>query len=381
MLLLRFFPVNSPSDVKCHLVKTKQEEGFCPVMQKVEGQVTPVNLPSSKGLSTPGSPATGIMARVNDQVVGYRDLAALPRDKAILQVERPDLMTYQPHLSFSPLDPPRRERSLSPPSTSPPRSPEVKPRRAESEGGSPGGSTLQLQAGRKISSSQQHFHRPDNGTNIYRKPPIYKQDVHKHVEGVIESAKFPAAQPPDPNQPSKIETEYWPCPPSLAAMEIEWKKKKLQEEDDEFEDLTDEARTLQEHELEKIKSNLGRLILKEEKEKAVHFRRKTQSLPDRTHMHSTLSASASKSPSHSGAGLTRMQSAEFSTDGDKGGSAAQNGEPRRERMDRGNSLPSILEQKRTRRSKVKPEGVQDRHEDTRTRGHSSLHHQCVCEGS
>lgn len=52
-----------------------------------------------------------VQARVNDQVVGYRDLAALPRDKAILQVERPDLMTYQPHLSFSPLDPPRREVS------------------------------------------------------------------------------------------------------------------------------------------------------------------------------------------------------------------------------------------------------------------------------
>ncbi len=53
-----------------------------------------------------------VQARVNDQVVGYRDLAALPRDKAILQVERPDLMTYQPHLSFSPLDPPRREVQL-----------------------------------------------------------------------------------------------------------------------------------------------------------------------------------------------------------------------------------------------------------------------------
>nr|XP_046231013.1 dematin isoform X2 [Scatophagus argus] len=313
-------------------------------MQKVEGQVTPVNLPSSRGLSTPGSPATSITARVDDQVVGYRDLAALPRDKAILQVERPDLMTYQPHLSFSPLDPPRRERSLSPPSTSPPRSPEVKTRRAESESGSPGGSTLQLQATRKISTSQQHFHRPDNGSNIYRKPPIYKQDVNRHLEGVIQSAKFPAAQPPDPNLPSKIETEYWPCPPSLAAMEIEWRKKKLQEED-EFEDLTDEAKTLQEQELEKIQSNLGRLILKEEKEKAVHFRRKTQSLPDRTHMHASLSASASKSPSRSGSGLTRMQSAEFSTDGDKGRPAAQNGEARRERMDRGNSLPSILEQK------------------------------------
>ncbi|XP_029922050.1 dematin [Myripristis murdjan] len=312
-------------------------------MQKVEGGVTHVNLPSSRGPSTPGSPATGITARVNDQVVGYRDLAALPRDKAILQVERPDLMTYQPHLSFSSLDPPRRERSLSPPSSSPPMSPEVKGRRAESESGSPGGSMMQLQAGRKISGSLQHFHRPDNGTNIYRKPPIYKQDVSKHVEGsIIQSSKFPAAQPPDPNQPSKIETEYWPCPPSLAAMEIEWRKKRVQEED-EFEDLTEDAKTLHEQELEKIKSNLGRLILKEEKEKAVHFRRKTQSLPDRTHMHTSLSSSASKSASRSG--LTRMQSAEFSTDGDKGRPAAQNGEARRERMDRGNSLPSILEQK------------------------------------
>ncbi|XP_076020141.1 dematin [Genypterus blacodes] len=311
-------------------------------MQKVEGRVTPVHPPSSRVSSTPGSPAAGITARVNDQVVGYRDLAALPRDKAILQVERPDMMTYQPHLTFSPLDPPRRERSLSPPSTSTTASPEVKERRAESDSGSPGGSTLQLHAERKISTSLQHFHRPDIGINMYRKPPIYKQDVAKHVEGsVIESSKFPAAQRPDPNQPSKIETEYWPCPPSLAAMEIEWKKKKELQEEDEFEDLTDEARMLQEQELEKIKSNLGRLIMKEEKEKATHFRRKTQSLPDRTHMHTSLLTSATKSPTHSG--LTRMQSAEFSTDGDK--SQLENGEARRERLDRGNSLPSILEQK------------------------------------
>ena len=33
--------------------------------------------------------------------------------------------------------------------------------------------------------------------------------------------------------------------------EIEWRKKKLQEED-EFEDLTEEAKTLQEQELEKV---------------------------------------------------------------------------------------------------------------------------------
>lgn len=41
----------------------------------------------------------------------------------------------------------------------------------------------------------------------------------KHMEDlIIESSKFPAAQPPDPNLPSKIETEYWPCPPSLAVI-------------------------------------------------------------------------------------------------------------------------------------------------------------------
>ena len=68
--------------------------------------------------------------------------------------------------------------------------------------------------------------------------------------------------------------------------EIEWNKRRLQEED-ESEDQLDEPKTLPEQELEKIKSNLGRLILKEEKEKAVHFRRKTQSLPDRTHMHTS----------------------------------------------------------------------------------------------
>ncbi|CAL8322628.1 unnamed protein product [Lota lota] len=310
-------------------------------MQKVEGGGIQVSL-TSRGPSAPGSPATSITTRVDDEVVGYRDLAAIPRDKAILEVERPDLMTYRPHLSFSSLDPPRRERSLSP-TSSPPASPEVQLKcRAESESGSPGGSSLQLHQARKI--SMQHFHTPDNGSNIYRKPPIYKQDGAKHGEGsIIQSSQFPAAQRPDPSLPSKIETEYWPCPPSLASMEIEWSKKKLEEEDDEFEDLTEEAKKLQEQELEKIKSNLGRLILKEEKEKAVSFRRKTQSLPDRTHMHTSLSTQGSHSPCRSG--LTRMQSAEFPIESDKGPLAAQDGEARRERLDRGNSLPSILEQK------------------------------------
>nr|XP_046163258.1 dematin-like isoform X4 [Oncorhynchus gorbuscha] len=237
------------------------------------------------------------------------------------KVERPDLMTYQPHLTYSPLDAvrtPRRERSLSPPSISPPPSPELKVCRED--GGSPGGSTMQL---RKTSIPlQQHFHRPDNGANIYMKMPNFKQEVSKQkvMGSIIQSSKFPAAQKPDPNLPSKIETEYWPCPPSLAAMEIEWRKRKEEEEEgkDEFEVLTSDAKTLQEQELHKIKSNLGRLILKEEKEEQEKAlldigRRKTQSLPDRTHMHTSFSLKVSSS-----SGLTRMQSAEFTTEGNQG---------------------------------------------------------------
>lgn len=41
---------------------------------------------------------------MDNQVIGYKDLAAIPKDKAILEVERPDLMVYEPHFNVSSLD-------------------------------------------------------------------------------------------------------------------------------------------------------------------------------------------------------------------------------------------------------------------------------------
>lgn len=41
---------------------------------------------------------------MDNQVIGYKDLAAIPKDKAILEVERPDLMVYEPHFNMSALD-------------------------------------------------------------------------------------------------------------------------------------------------------------------------------------------------------------------------------------------------------------------------------------
>ncbi|XP_013878227.1 dematin, partial [Austrofundulus limnaeus] len=201
-------------------------------------------------------------------------------------------------------------------------------------------------------STVQHFHRPENGSNIYKKPPIYKQDVSssavpqgKHIEDlIIESSKFPAAQPPDPNQPSKIETEYWPCPPSLAVVEKEWKQKE-QGGDEEEEEEGDELwglRTLQRQELNKIQSNLGRIILKDELDKsAAPLRRKTRSLPDRSQNAGSSVSRLVYFPASSRSGLSRLQSAEFSSS-EKTQTGLQNGDSR---MDRGNSLPSMLEHK------------------------------------
>ncbi|XP_062272927.1 dematin-like [Scomber scombrus] len=341
------------------------------MMPKQLHQTSPGSVLSLRASSVPGSPAAAIVARVEDGVIGYKDLAALPTDKAILDIERPDLMIYQPHYCYSPL-----ERSLSPRSISPPLSPENLSKEARewlesrSPGGSSPGSTIQTSRthsahtpptpntpnalnqnpGTKI--SMHHFHRPENGSNIYKKPPIYKQDVlsqlpqGKHIEDlIIESSKFPAAQPPDPNLPSKIETEYWPCPPSLAVIEKELRKRTQKDEEEEDGELDDEIwglRALQTQELNKIQSNLGKIILKEELGKsATPLRRKTRSLPDRS-LHTGSNASRSVYfPASSKTGLSRLQSAEFSSS-EKSPAGVQNGDLR---MDRGNSLPSMLDLK------------------------------------
>ncbi|KAK9970305.1 hypothetical protein ABG768_026255 [Culter alburnus] len=362
------------------------------MLHKQSARTSPGTVCSLRAGGVPGSPAVTIVAKMDKQVIGYKDLAAIPKDKAILDIERPDLMMYEPHFSYSPMD--RSERSLSPRSISPPPSPEnslSKDVRDWSEPKSSGSSSpastqlsKSITVSTKVPHQQQHFHRPDNGTNIFKKPPIYKQDVSaavphsKHMEDlIIESSKFPAAQPPDPNQPSKIETDYWPCPPSLAVIETERRKNVASktaegeegEEDDKYDDndLSEDMwrlRQMQKQELNKIQSNLGKLILKEEIERSAPVRRKTRSLPDRTPMNLGTFES-SKSPSflsYTKTGLTRLQSAEFSSSNSDKGSQRKsgdldftvlfysilfcsNGDAQSRRIDRGNSLPSMLEQK------------------------------------
>ncbi|XP_069045342.1 actin-binding LIM protein 1 isoform X23 [Lepisosteus oculatus] len=169
-----------------------------------------------------------------------------------------------------------------------------------------------------------HFHIPDQGVNIYRKPPIYKQHdsaamaaQSKSAEDIIKSAKFPAAYAPSPDETPKIETDYWPCPPSLAAIGSDSRRRSREEEEEEIM----KRRQIQEEHLNKIQSGLGKLILKEEMEKEMNRERYSRSLSaqryDSQHTNSCKmdpnapSSKTSSLPGYGRNGLHRPQSTDF----------------------------------------------------------------------
>lgn len=40
-------------------------------------------------------------AKLGDEILDYRDLAALPKNKAIYNIDRPDMISYSPYISHS----------------------------------------------------------------------------------------------------------------------------------------------------------------------------------------------------------------------------------------------------------------------------------------
>uniref|UniRef100_A0A4W4EJK9 Actin binding LIM protein 1b n=1 Tax=Electrophorus electricus TaxID=8005 RepID=A0A4W4EJK9_ELEEL len=233
---------------------------------------------SRPGSSIPGSPGHTIYAKVDNEIIDYRDLAAIPRVKAIYDIERPDMISYESlHSTSSTVDKQSRESpGESPRTLSPTPSAEgcydMRDRtlqRSTSQGsiGSPlysrhnytptlskspqhfhrpgtepsSGRTSPFSsrpATPTLSLTPKHFHIPDQGMNMYRKPPIYKQHAalaaqNKFAGDIIKSSKFPAAQAPQPDETPKIETDYWPCPPSLAALGSDVRSRSRDEEEEE----------------------------------------------------------------------------------------------------------------------------------------------------
>ncbi|XP_070772475.1 actin-binding LIM protein 1-like isoform X7 [Enoplosus armatus] len=279
---------------------------------------------SRPGSSIPGSPGHTIYAKVDNEILDYRDLAAIPKVKAIYDIERPDLITYEPLYTTS-LDE-REERQESVGESSRNMSPtppgegsydrrERILQRSTSQGSI--GSPVYNRHGYTptLSRSPQHFHRPDQGSNIYRKPPIYKQHGS---EG---------------RRRSREEEE-----------EEALKRKQLQEEH-----------------LSKIQSGLGKLILKEEMEKEQIRERHARSLsaqrydPKQTNCDAdpTSPTKTNSLPGYGRNGLHRPQSTDFTqynSYGDMCGGGREfqhikDGRAALARMDRGVSMPNMLEPK------------------------------------
>ncbi|XP_077205965.1 actin-binding LIM protein 1 isoform X15 [Paroedura picta] len=280
---------------------------------------------SKTGSSIPGSPGHSIYAKVDNEILDYKDLAAIPKVKAIYDIERPDLITYEPFYTSAYEE--RQERQSlgeSPRTLSPTPSAEgyqdLRDRmihRSTSQGsiGSPVYSRHSYTP--TMSRSPQHFHRPDQGINIYRKPPIYKQHdaaalaaQNKSSDDIIKSSTFPAAHAPAPNEIPKIETEYWPGPPSLAAVVGSDMRRRSTGRDEDLEELQ-RRRQLQEEQLMKLNSGLGQLILKEEMEKErLSLSTSRHESPVNSASHATASKTSSL-PGYGRNGLHRPVSTDF----------------------------------------------------------------------
>ncbi|XP_041116651.1 actin-binding LIM protein 1-like isoform X22 [Polyodon spathula] len=280
------------------------------------------SIASRPGSSIPGSPGHTIYAKVDNEILDYKDLAAIPKVKAIYDIERPDLITYEPFYSITEESQERQSLGESPRTLSPSPSAEgyhdMRERmihRSTSQGSISSPVYSRHNYTPTLPRSPQHFHRPDQGINIYRKPPIYKQHGH------------------------------------------DTRRRSREEEEEEMQ----KRRQIQEEHLNKMQSGLGKLILKEEMEKEMTQERYSRSIsaqrytsPQMDSYKSDRNASMTSSlPGYGRNGLHRPQSTDFSqynSYGDVCGGVkefqpTQDGHVPVSRMDRGVSMPNMVEPK------------------------------------
>ncbi|XP_042559266.1 actin-binding LIM protein 1 isoform X34 [Clupea harengus] len=373
---------------------SRAEEKYRPTRSSSE------SICSRPGSSIQGSPGHTIYAKVDNEIIDYRDLAAIPRVKAIYDIERPDMISYESfHSNSSTLDhrQGRQSPGESPRTLSPTPSAEgcydMRERimeRSTSQGsiGSPVYNRHNYTP--TVSRSPQHFHRPgtepssgrssplssrpatptlpltpkhfhipEQGMNMYRKPPIYKQHAamaaqSKSADDIIKSAKFPAAHAPQPNETPKIETDYWPCPPSLAALGSDGRSRSRDEEEEEML----KRRQMQEEHLSKIQSGLGKLILKEEMERELNREKHSYTTPRYNQQFTNCTdpcsptTKTSSLPGYGRNGMHRPQSTEltqYNSYGDVCGGVRDfksiPDDQASNRLDRGVSMPNMLEHK------------------------------------
>uniref|UniRef100_E9Q9C4 Actin-binding LIM protein 1 n=2 Tax=Mus TaxID=862507 RepID=E9Q9C4_MOUSE len=309
---------------------------------------------SRPGSSIPGSPGHTIYAKVDNEILDYKDLAAIPKVKAIYDIERPDLITYEPFYTSGYEDKQERQSlGESPRTLSPTPSAEgyqdVRDRmihRSTSQGSINSPVYSRHSYTPTTSRSPQHFHRPGNEPSSGRNSPLpYRPDSRPLTPTYAQAPKHFHV----PDQGINIYRK----PPIYKQHGTDPRRRSSGREEDEEELLR--RRQLQEEQLMKLNSGLGQLILKEEMEKESRERASLASRYD-SPLHSASHAPSSKTsslPGYGKNGLHRPVStdfAQYNSYGDISGGVRDyqtlpDGHMPAVRMDRGVSMPNMLEPK------------------------------------
>ncbi|XP_041426065.1 actin-binding LIM protein 1-like isoform X19 [Xenopus laevis] len=314
---------------------------------------------SRPGSSIPGSPGHTICAKVDNEILDYKDLAAIPKVKAIYDIERPDLITYEPFYtstyeerqSVGEPQSPRSDRSSvrgerSPRTVSPTPSMEGYQdgrdrvmQRSTSQGSINSPVYSRHNYTPTISRSPQHFHRPGNEPNSGRNSPIpYRPDSRPLTPTYAQALKHFHL----PDQGINIYRK----PPIYKQYGSDSRRRSSAREEDDEE--LQKRRQLHEEQLLKLNSGLGQLILKEEKES----RERSHSSHRYDYLHSDSSKTSSL-PGYGRNGLHRPVSTDFGQYDSYGDISADirdyqslpDGHVPAMRMDRGVSMPNMLEPK------------------------------------
>uniref|UniRef100_A0A8C1P203 Actin binding LIM protein 1b n=1 Tax=Cyprinus carpio TaxID=7962 RepID=A0A8C1P203_CYPCA len=263
---------------RCNQMFTEGEEMYlqgstvwhpdCKNNSRVEEKYRPTrssseSICSRPGSSIPGSPGHTIYAKVDNEIIDYKDLAAIPRVKAIYDIERPDMISYESlHSTSSTLE--RQGRH----------SPGESPRTLSPTPSAEGCYDMRERIMQR-STSQGSIGSPVYHRHSYI-PPLSKSPQHFHRPGS------------DGRSRSRDEEE-----------EEQLKRRQLQEEH-----------------LSKIQSGLGKLILKEEMEKEMNRERYIRSVAaqrfDSQYANYSQTVKTSSLPGYGRNGLHRPQSTELS---------------------------------------------------------------------
>ncbi|XP_053439756.1 actin-binding LIM protein 1 isoform X9 [Nycticebus coucang] len=308
---------------------------------------------SRPGSSIPGSPGHTIYAKVDNEILDYKDLAAIPKVKAIYDIERPDLITYE-HFYTSGYEDKQERQSLgeSPRTLSPTPSAEgyqdVRDRmihRSTSQGSINSPVYSRHSYTPTTSRSPQHFHRPGNEPSSGRNSPLpYRPDSRPLTPTYAQAPKHFHV----PDQGINIYRK----PPIYKQHGTDMRRRSSGREEDDEELLR--RRQLQEEQLMKLNSGLGQLILKEEMESRERSSLSASRYDSPIHSASHIPSSKTSSlPGYGKNGLHRPVStdfAQYNSYGDVSGGVRDyqtlpDGHMPAMRMDRGVSMPNMLEPK------------------------------------